>query len=118
VLGVQPVASSDDIRTAFRRLAKTLHPDHNKLPGAREKFQEAKEAYDTLVDAIARADYDRELKVQVRGGARRELGALCKGDNREAPRPLTGEGPWPVEGKGSVLGNGRGLGLGNGRGLT
>ncbi|GIL89638.1 hypothetical protein Vretifemale_17433 [Volvox reticuliferus] len=69
VLGVQPTASSDDIRTAFRRLAKSLHPDHNKLPGAREKFQEVKEAYDILFDTSTRADYDRELKVQAMAAA-------------------------------------------------
>ncbi|GIL42399.1 hypothetical protein Vafri_380 [Volvox africanus] len=69
VLGVQTTASSDDIRTAFRRLAKSLHPDHNKLPGAREKFQEVKEAYDILADISAREDYDRELKVQAMAAA-------------------------------------------------
>ncbi|GLI70619.1 hypothetical protein VaNZ11_015552 [Volvox africanus] len=69
VLGVQTTASLDDIRTAFRRLAKSLHPDHNKLPGAREKFQEVKEAYDVLADISARADYDRELRVQAMAAA-------------------------------------------------
>ncbi|EFJ51152.1 molecular chaperone [Volvox carteri f. nagariensis] len=69
VLGVQPTASAEDIRTAFRRLAKSLHPDHNKLPGAREKFQEVKQAYDVLVDTSSRTDYDRELKIQAMAAA-------------------------------------------------
>ncbi len=65
VLGVHEGASEDDIKRTFRRLAKSLHPDHNKSHGAHEKFQELKEAYDTLADAAARAAYDRELKAQV-----------------------------------------------------
>lgn len=62
---MKPTACAEDIRTAFRRLAKSLHPDHNKLPGAREKFQEVKEAYDILLDVTSRTLYDRELKIQV-----------------------------------------------------
>ena len=42
VLGVHEGASEDDIKRTFRRLAKSLHPDHNKSYGAHEKFQELK----------------------------------------------------------------------------
>eukprot|EP00198_Chlamydomonas_reinhardtii_P005359 XP_001694695.1 DnaJ-like protein [Chlamydomonas reinhardtii] len=69
VLGVHEGASEDDIKRTFRRLAKSLHPDHNKSYGAHEKFQELKAAYDTLADAAARASYDRELKAQAMAAA-------------------------------------------------
>lgn len=59
VLGLDRDASQDEIRKAYRRLARKYHPDVNKAEDASEKFKEAKEAYDTLSDANKRATYDQ-----------------------------------------------------------
>ena len=59
-LGVQKTASDDDIKSAFRRLAKQYHPDVNKNnPDAANKFKEINEAYEVLGDKQKRANYDR-----------------------------------------------------------
>jgi molecular chaperone DnaJ len=60
VLGVAPDADEAQIKSAFRRLARELHPDVNKHdPEAEDKFKEAAEAYEILSDAERRATYDR-----------------------------------------------------------
>jgi molecular chaperone DnaJ len=59
VLGVARGADDAEIKKAFRRLARELHPDVNPEPGAEERFKEAAEAYEVLSDADRRATYDR-----------------------------------------------------------
>ena len=60
VLGVSKGASSDDIKKAFRRKAKELHPDRNSdNPDAESHFKEANAAYDILKDAEKKAAYYR-----------------------------------------------------------
>ena len=59
VLGLTKGASQDDIKKAYRSLAKKYHPDINKEPGAEEKFKEINEAYDTLSDETKKARYDQ-----------------------------------------------------------
>ena len=59
VLGVSRNATSNDLKTAFRGLARKYHPDVNKDPDAEEKFKEFNEAYAVLSDAEKRAAYDR-----------------------------------------------------------
>ncbi len=60
VLGVSRSASEADIKKAFRKLAKTYHPDSNKDdPKAKDKFAEANSAYEILGDAAKRAQFDR-----------------------------------------------------------
>jgi len=60
VLGVGKSASENDIKLAYRRLARKLHPDLNKTdPKAKEKFIELQEAYEVLSDANKRSSYDR-----------------------------------------------------------
>lgn len=59
VLGVSKGASQDEIKRAYRQLAKKYHPDINKEPGAEEKFKEINEAYDTLSDEQKKARYDQ-----------------------------------------------------------
>ena len=59
VLGVSKDASLNDIKLAFRRLAKKYHPDVNKAPDAKEKFQEVQEAYEVLSGENKRASYDK-----------------------------------------------------------
>jgi DnaJ-class molecular chaperone len=59
-LGVARSASEKDIKSAYRKLAKELHPDRNKdNPKAAEKFSEAASAYDLLSDKDKRARFDR-----------------------------------------------------------
>jgi molecular chaperone DnaJ len=60
VLGVERSADEGEIKKAFRRLARELHPDVNSHdPDAEEKFKEAAEAYEVLSDSDRRATYDR-----------------------------------------------------------
>ncbi len=59
ILGVNKSASTDEIKSAFRRLAKQYHPDVNKAPDAAEKFKEAQEAYAVLSDEGKRKQYDQ-----------------------------------------------------------
>lgn len=59
ILGVPRDASADDIKTAYRRLARKFHPDVSKEKDAEEKFKEMGEAYETLKDADKRAAYDQ-----------------------------------------------------------
>jgi molecular chaperone DnaJ len=58
-LGVDKKASQDDIKKAYRKLARKYHPDTNKEPGAEERFKEISEAYDVLGDPDKRKKYDR-----------------------------------------------------------
>ncbi|MBM7645809.1 molecular chaperone DnaJ [Scopulibacillus daqui] len=59
VLGVDRNASKDEIKKAYRKLARKYHPDVNKDPDAPEKFKEVKEAYETLSDPQKKAHYDQ-----------------------------------------------------------
>lgn len=59
VLGVKRSATQDEIRAAYRKLARELHPDVNKAPDAQEKFAEVQTAYDVLSEPDKRAQYDR-----------------------------------------------------------
>jgi molecular chaperone DnaJ len=59
VLGLDRGASEDEIRRAYRRLAKQYHPDVNKEPGAEDHFKEINEAYAVLSDEERRSAYDR-----------------------------------------------------------
>ena len=58
-LGVDKKASQDDIKKAYRKLARKYHPDTNKEPGAEDRFKQISEAYDTLGDPDKRKKYDR-----------------------------------------------------------
>ena len=59
-LGVARNATEKDIKSAYRKLAKELHPDRNKdNPKASERFSEVTKAYDLLSDKDKRARFDR-----------------------------------------------------------
>jgi molecular chaperone DnaJ len=69
ILGVGRDASDQQIKKAFRMLARELHPDVNAHdPGAEEKFKEAAEAYEILSDSERRATYDRYGHEGLRSG--------------------------------------------------
>lgn len=59
VLGVDKNATQDEIKSAYRKLAKQYHPDLNKSPDAPEKFKEVQEAYEVLGNADKRKQYDQ-----------------------------------------------------------
>lgn len=59
VLGVAKTASSAEIKSAFRKLAKKYHPDQSKEPRAKERFAEVGSAYEILGDEKKRAAFDR-----------------------------------------------------------
>ncbi|MGC9347434.1 MAG: molecular chaperone DnaJ [Anaerolineae bacterium] len=59
VLGVSRDASPEDIKQAYRKLARQYHPDVNKEPDAEEKFKEVNAAYEVLSDSQKRSMYDR-----------------------------------------------------------
>ena len=67
ILDVPRSASADDLKAAFRKLARQFHPDVNKAPDAEEKFKEINEAYAILSDPDKRAAYDRFGHAGVRG---------------------------------------------------
>ena len=89
ILGVPRDASQEDIQRAYRKLARTYHPDVNHDPGAEDRFKEVSEAYDVLSDPETRRRYDAfgrdfqqvpedvdpETWRRARAGARRGAGA-------------------------------------------
>lgn len=96
-LGIARTASEADIKSAYRKLAKELHPDRNKdNPKAAEKFSEATRAYDLLSDKAKRAQYDRG-----------EIDAEGNPAN-----PFAGMGARPGYGRGGTYGAGPGGGPG------
>ncbi|MCL4868386.1 MAG: molecular chaperone DnaJ [Anaerolineae bacterium] len=69
VLGVPQSASRDDLKKAYRKLARQYHPDVNKEAAAAEQFKEINEAYEVLSDEDKRAAYDRFGHAAVSGNA-------------------------------------------------
>jgi len=68
-LGVSKNASADEIKTAYRKLAKQYHPDVNKEKGAEEKFKEVSEAYQILTDPKKKQAYDQYRSAAFEPGA-------------------------------------------------
>src|SRR5215212_11943887 len=58
ILGVSHDASDSDIKRAYRKMARDLHPDVNPEPGAKERFQEVTRAYEALTDPDKRRIVD------------------------------------------------------------
>lgn len=66
-LGVQREATQDDIKRAYRKLARKYHPDLSKEPNAEERFKQVAEAHEALIDAERRAAYDDVAERQASG---------------------------------------------------
>ncbi|MGA0201150.1 MAG: DnaJ domain-containing protein, partial [Prochlorotrichaceae cyanobacterium] len=67
ILGVQRDADKEDIKRAYRRLARKYHPDVNREAGAEETFKEINRAYEVLSEPETRARYDRFGEAGVSG---------------------------------------------------
>lgn len=67
ILGVQKNATPDELKSAFRRLARQYHPDVNKASDSEERFKEINEAYAVLSDEEKRSVYDRYGHAGVKG---------------------------------------------------
>lgn len=67
VLGVERNADQEEVKRAYRRMARKYHPDVNKEPGADERFKEINRAYEVLSDGDSRARYDRFGEAGVSG---------------------------------------------------
>ena len=88
VLGVQREASDDEIRSAYRKLAKELHPDLNPTNRAasEERFKKVSAAYEIVGDATKRGQYDRG-EIDANGEQRRTYQRAHAGGPRGGARP-------------------------------
>jgi curved DNA-binding protein len=99
VLGVSRDADQSEIQRAYRKLARKLHPDVNKDPGAEERFKELSEAYDILSDPDQRKRYDafgedfRRVGPDVDPDAYRRARAYAGADAGGQARGWGGAGP-------------------------
>jgi curved DNA-binding protein len=59
ILGLEPTAAQDEIKRAFKKLARKFHPDVSTEKDAQARFQEVSEAYEILKDADKRSEYDK-----------------------------------------------------------
>ena len=96
ILGVGRSASEQQIKTAYRTLAKELHPDRNKdKPDAAERFSDITKAYDLLSDKKQRARYDRG-EIDLIFPTRRNLERLAQFDDFDQARAHAEATPMPT----------------------
>ncbi|MEU7895663.1 DnaJ C-terminal domain-containing protein [Nonomuraea sp. NPDC049152] len=100
-LGVSRTASQDEIQRAYRKLARTYHPDVNKDPEAEERFKEVSEAYQVLSDPETRRRYDAfgEDFRRVPEGVDPDTWARARAGAGAGPR---GGGQWRGAGEGGA----------------
>lgn len=82
VLGINRTATSNEIKSAYRRLARKYHPDVNSDPTAQSKFAQINEAYHTLIDSERRKTYDRTGAVSSTTYARQSDSAAARAARR------------------------------------
>ena len=68
IMGVAPEAGADEIKRAYRKLARKYHPDVSDDPNAEDRFKEVGEAYEVLKDPAKREEYDQLRKGGWQGG--------------------------------------------------
>src|SRR5262249_36105502 len=82
VLGINRAASSNEIKSAYRRLARKYHPDVNSDPAAQSKFAQISEAYHTLIDPERRKTYHRTGSASSSAHARQPDSAAARAARR------------------------------------
>ena len=104
VLGVKKDASADEIKKAYRALAKKYHPDKNPNDKvAEEHFKEIQEAYDVLGDPPKRAEYDQLRDAERRGFSFRDMGDIFSRGRRGNSRTGAGFGFEDLGGLGDLF---------------
>ena len=68
ILEVDPMASHEEIRDAYRKAVKKYHPDVSQVSNSEAMIREINEAYEILSDETSRQQYDNELKYTLTGG--------------------------------------------------
>lgn len=106
LLGISKSATAEEIKAAYRKLARQYHPDVNKAPDAQRKFTEVQKAYDVLSDTKQRGVYDQF------GPAAFETGSA----QDAAARAASGQGRGPHYNWSNVAGRRTGSGVGGGSG--
>lgn len=99
LLEVPHTATIEDIKKAYRRLAKMWHPDKNgESTEAGEMFKKVKAAYDCLIDPIKRAaeDENRKHREQVEAAMRAEAERQARARAYQPPPGRSGISPWAV----------------------
>ena len=94
VLDLRRDASEDDVRHAYRRLARTSHPDLGGGAGAADRFRRITAAYEVLGNTERRASYDRDRRLRERGrgpAAAQHAPGPTGGTVRSTPMPRTAE---------------------------
>ncbi len=98
ILGVEKNATKEEIKKAYRKLARLYHPDRNPDPEAEEKFKEINEAYHVLSDDEKKEEYDRILKSGDESKFRdfmeyiqEFIESIIKGEREKAKRPKKGQ---------------------------
>jgi hypothetical protein len=91
-------ASAQELRQAFRRLSKQVHPDTTSLPAAEaeQAFQRLQQAYAVLSDPEARRRYDAQLRLAALAAAAAASSRAAAVDTRAHAAPVAGCGPDPV----------------------
>jgi len=112
VLGVKPAASADEIKAAYRKLARKFHPDVSKEKNAEERFKDLNEAFEALKEPERRAAYDQAKANGFRagdefrpsgpggGGFEFDMGDAGNGQYSDFFESLFGRGRGPAAGPG------------------
>lgn len=113
ILGIPRTASPEETRNAYLKLAKEWHPDINKSPDAKERFQDIAEAFEILKHPTRKKIYDQGgEEALTAGGKRTTTGPMLSGQNKGIPpnsanrlaAQFFGYGIWGLDPSGAPLG--------------